>query len=98
MSFEKAKPSGVPSGEGVLPLADRLALAQKLFDEQYPRCFWSWDRHTRITEDLLPGVAHALRNQGGRREFLLSTKLCSSMIYRQRYLPSSADTAAPKAT
>lgn len=98
MSLESAKVTVVPSGGPLLPLADRLLLAQRLFEEQYPRCFWSWDPRTRITEDLLPGVARALRTQGGKRELLLSTKLCPSMTYRQRYLPSSEDTAARKAT
>lgn len=81
-----------------LPLAERLALAQSAFDELFVKCFWSWDPKTRVTEALLPGVAHALRSQGGRREFLLSTKLCPSTIYKEHYLPRFADSEAPTAT
>ena len=82
----------------LLPLEERLALAQKTFDELFAKCFWSWDPNKRITEDQLPGVAHALRSQGGRREFLLSVKLCPSTTYRKTYLPRYADDETPTAT
>ena len=87
-----------PAASGELPLAERLALAQAAFDELFAKCFWSWDPKTRLTEAMLPNVAHALRSQGGRREFLLSVKLCPSAIYRERYLPRFADSETPTAT
>jgi hypothetical protein len=82
----------------VLPLTERIALAQRLFDELYAKCFWSWDPKTKVTEDLLPSVANALRTNGGRREFLLSVKICPSTIYRKLYLPRYADSGIPTAT
>lgn len=85
-----------PSGE--LPLAERLALAQAAFDDYYPMCFWSWDPKTRVTEALLPNVAHELRLNGGRRQFLLSAKICPSTTYRKLYLPRYADSEIPTAT
>ncbi len=81
-----------------LPLAERLALAQAAFDEFYPMCFWSWARDTQVTEAMLPNIAHALRSQGGRRQFLLSAKLCPSTTYRALYLPRFADGEIPTAT
>jgi hypothetical protein len=82
----------------LLPLPERLALAQKLFEELYAKCFWSWDPQTQVTEAMLPGVAHALRTQGGRREFLLSATICPSTTYRALYLPRFADGEIPTAT
>ena len=97
------KPNAANTSEPVapdrlLPLPERLALAQAAFDELFAKCFWSWDPTTRVTEALLPGVAHALRSQGGRREFLLSAKLCPSTTYRKLYLPRFADSEVPTAT
>lgn len=80
-----------------LPLAERLALAQAAFEEFYPMCFWSWPPDTRVTEAMLPNVAHALRSQGGRRQFLLSAKLCPSTTYKALYLPRFADGEIPTA-
>lgn len=85
------------AAEGPAPLAERLTHAQRVFDELHAKCFWSWDPRTRITEEMLPSVAHALRTQGGRREFLLSTKPCPSTTYRELYLPRYAGKEAPKA-
>ena len=84
--------------ETELPLAERLALAQAAFDDFFPMCFWSWDPKTRVTEETLPNVAHALRSQGGRRQFLLSVKICPSTIYRAQYLTRFADDETPTAT
>lgn len=81
-----------------LPLAERIALAQRLFDELYAKCFWSWDPETKVTGELLPGVANALRSLGGRREFLLSVKVCPSTTYRRLYLPRYAASEIPTAT
>jgi len=81
-----------------LPLSERIALAQRLFEELYAKCFWSWDPKTTVTEDMLPSVANALRTNGGRCEFLLSVKICPSTIYRKLYLPRYADSGIPTAT
>lgn len=96
-AVKSSEPAHSAAG-GELPLAERIALAQAAFDDFYPMCFWSWAPDTRVTEAMLPIVAHALRSQGGRRQFLLSAKLCPSTIYRELYLPRFADSAAPTAT
>ena len=98
MSTAEANRNAPTAPNVELPLAERLALAQAAFDEFYPMCFWSWDPATRVTEDMLPNVANALRTNGGRRQFLLSKKLCPSTIYRARYLPQYADEETPTAT
>lgn len=98
MNASESNRSAPPAAEGELPLAERLALAQAAFEEFYPMCFWSWARDTRVTEAMLPNVAHALRSQGGRHQFLLSATLCPSTTYRALYLPRFADGETPTAT
>jgi hypothetical protein len=98
MNATDSKQNGAAAAEEVLPLAERLALAQAAFDDFFPMCFWSWDPKTRVTEETLPNVAHALRSQGGQRQFLLSVKICPSTIYRAQYLTRFADDETPTAT
>ena len=88
----------MPSAETDLPLPERLALAQQVFRDHYGACFWSWAPDTVVTEALLPGIAHALRLNGGREHFLLSARLCPSTTYREKYLPRCAPTGTPTAT
>lgn len=76
----------------------RLGLARDAFARYYALCFWSWSRDTIITPDLLPNVAHALRNYGGRRQWVLSELICPSTLYRARYLPRYARDDTPTAT
>lgn len=58
-----------------MPLAERLVLANELFQEYHTRCFWHCRRDLEITEDLLPLVVKGLRAHGGRRGFILASKL-----------------------
>lgn len=81
-----------------LGLEERLGLAREAFARCYAKCFWSWARDTVITPDLLPNVAHALRESGGRAELLLSERICPSTTYRKRYLPRYAPIVTPIAT
>ncbi len=91
------EPAGAP-----LDLAadteERLRLAREAFAQYYALCFWSWSRDTVITPSLLPNVAHALRNNGGRRQWILSEVICPSTLYRARYLPRYARDVIPTAT
>lgn len=98
MSAKEPNQNPPPAAEGELPLAERLALAQAAFDDFYPRCFWSWDPKTRVTEAMLPNIAHELRLNGGRHQFLLSEKICPSTIYKAIFLPRFADDETPIAT
>jgi hypothetical protein len=59
----------------LLPLDERLQLANQLYREFHTRCFWHSPRDLAITEELLPFVAKGLRTHGGRRGFILSRKL-----------------------
>ena len=58
-----------------LTLADRLELANRLFDEFRTSCFWHCPRDLAITEELIPLVVDGLRKHGGRRGFILAAKL-----------------------
>ena len=79
-------------------LDTRVQLAREAFARYYAMCFWSWSRDTVITPDLLPNVAHALRSNGGRRQWVLSELICPSTLYRARYLPRYARDDTPTAT
>jgi len=56
-------------------LTERLELANKLYREYHTRCFWHCPRELEITEELLPLVVKGLRTHGGRRGFILASKL-----------------------
>ena len=56
-------------------LHERLELANLLYREFQNRCFWHSPRDLVITEDLIPFVVKGLRMYGGRRGFLLASKL-----------------------
>lgn len=55
--------------------AERVALAQQLYDEFRVQCFWYSPRDLVITEELIPFVWKGLRANGGHRGFILSGKL-----------------------
>ena len=79
-------------------LEERLGLAREVFARRYALCFWSWPRDIEITPELLPNVAHALREYGGRAEVILSEAICPSTLYKERYLPRYARDVTPTAT
>ncbi len=79
-------------------LEERLRLAREVFARRYALCFWSWPRDIEITPELLPNVAHALREHGGRAEMILSEAICPSTLYRARYLPRYARDVTPTVT
>ncbi|MBY0524998.1 MAG: hypothetical protein K2R98_16450 [Gemmataceae bacterium] len=56
-------------------LPEVLELAKQLYREYYARCFWHCPRDLEITEELLPLVVKGLRTHGGRRGFILASKL-----------------------
>lgn len=83
---------------GESALEERLRLAREAFSRYYPICFWSWPRETQITPELLPNVAHALRNNGGRAQFVLSERICPSTLYKARYSARYEPDDTPTAT
>ena len=58
-------------------LSERLELANRLYREYHTLCFWHCRRDLEITEDLIPFVVKGLRTHGGRRGFILASKLVS---------------------
>jgi hypothetical protein len=66
-----------PTGTAPTPLTkeERLELANQLYREYHTRCFWHCPRELVITEDLISLVIDGLRKHGGRRGFMLSSKL-----------------------
>ena len=64
--------STVPSPRS---LSERLELANQLYREYHTRCFWHCRPDLEITEDLIPFVVKGLRTSGGRRGFILASKL-----------------------
>ena len=53
-----------------LTLEEKLALAKRLYREEYAHCFWYMKPDLEITEATLPTIIRGLRDYGGRREFL----------------------------
>jgi hypothetical protein len=62
---------------GAPPAApERLALAQKAYEEFHARCFWFMRRDAQITEEEIPYVCERLRADGGRAGFMLAAQIC----------------------
>ncbi len=59
-----------PTTDGLRDTEKRLALANRLFQEYFTRCFWHSPRDLVITEALIPFVVKGLRAHGGRDSFL----------------------------
>jgi hypothetical protein len=70
-------------------LDERLALANQLYREYHTRCFWHCPRDLEITEELLPLVVKGLRTHGGRRGFILASKLLPEAAPSSREPPES---------
>ena len=65
-----------PARETPLALPEKLALAQRAFEQYHARCFWFLRRDARVTEQEIPYLCERLRADGGRRGFLLAAQLC----------------------
>ncbi len=86
-----------PKPVSELEVEERLAVAREAFTRCYAKCFWSWPRDTVITPEILPNVAHALRQYGGRADLIVSEQICPSTLYRTRYSPHYARDVTPTA-
>ena len=54
----------------------RVREARRAFREFYAQCFWYMRPDMEITLADVPEVARGLRQNGGRRGFVLAAKLC----------------------
>ncbi len=61
-------------------ISERLELANRLYREFQTQCFWHCRRDLQITEDLIPFVVKGLRTHGGRRGFILASKLVPPVV------------------
>jgi hypothetical protein len=56
--------------------AERLDLAKAAVREFRTQCFWFWRENIEVGTADIPEIARGLRQDGGRRGFLLAAKLC----------------------
>ena len=54
----------------------RVREARRAFREFQAQCFWHLRDDLPITERDIPEIARGLRQNGGRRGFLLAARLC----------------------
>jgi hypothetical protein len=54
----------------------RLREARRAFRRFHAQCFWYMRRDLRVTTADIPALARGLRQNGGRRGFLLAARLC----------------------
>jgi len=59
-----------------LSLAEKLELARAAVREFHAQCFWYMREDMEIKPSDLSTIARGLRQNGGRRGFLLAAKLC----------------------
>ena len=61
---------------GELSDAERLNLARRALDEFRAQCFWFLRADFEVKPEDIPEIARGLRQNGGRRGFLLAARLC----------------------
>jgi hypothetical protein len=54
---------------------ERVALAQRLFQEYYIQCFWHMKPDLVVTEANIPSIVSGLRHHGGRRGAIEAAQL-----------------------
>ncbi len=54
----------------------RVREARRAFRKFYAQCFWYMNKEARITFQDLPEILKGLRQNGGRKGFLLAAKIC----------------------
>ena len=55
---------------------EKLALAQRAFEQFHSRCFWFMRDDLRVSEADLPEIVRGLRAHGNREAFLIAAELC----------------------
>ena len=56
--------------------ADLLELARLALKEFHTQCFWYLREDLEITENDIPEIIRGLRQNGGRRGYILAERLC----------------------
>ena len=56
--------------------AEKLSLARVALHEFHAQCFWFWRADIEIGPQDIPEIVRGLRQDGGRRGFLLAAQLC----------------------
>jgi hypothetical protein len=64
-----------PQSDKPTQTADKLQLAQQLFNEFYGACFWHMKPDLLITQAMLPLITKGLRTHGGRRGWMAADRL-----------------------
>lgn len=64
------------SAEGSRPAPERLALAQKAFEQFHTRCFWFMREDLQVSEGEIETIIRGLRAHGNREAFLIAARLC----------------------
>lgn len=54
----------------------RMREARRAFREFHAQCFWYLQEDLQITDADIPEIVRGLRQNGGRRGFLLAARLC----------------------
>lgn len=55
---------------------EKLALAQRAFEQFHSRCFWFMRDDVQITAEHIPYICRRLRSDGGREGFFLAAQIC----------------------
>jgi len=55
---------------------EKLALAQRAFEQFHTRCFWFMRENAQITAEDIPYICRRLRADGGREGFFLAAQIC----------------------
>lgn len=67
--------NGTQPGQPPPITVEKLALAQKAFQEFHARCFWFMRPDAEIVVEEVPYICERLRADGGRRGFLIAAEI-----------------------
>jgi hypothetical protein len=62
--------------ETPLTTPEKLALAQRAFNQFHSRCFWFMREDLRVAEEDVAAIVKGLRAHGNREAFYIAAKLC----------------------
>jgi hypothetical protein len=65
-----------PMNNSRSPLPERMALARQVLRDFHAQCFWYLREDMELKPSDLDEIARGLRQNGGRKGFLLAARLC----------------------